>query len=585
VLADAKLLWAWNTRRPLPVKPCPPMKRVLIGATFTVFALGAGVVGALDGTTMYGANRLDQLARDIYAQCPLAHVPVPVGPPGVRPLGGGSALGGHSMMAGTQTISHQTRPLLRAEGCSSSGTAEGLVVALDGLSIVGASTTAGMCLDGLAHTPDRSVLVADASGQPATNCPGCLPGTNRYMLRDWREVLALVYAGLHHDGSRNCASDVRRSMVDTWANLFEGSCPSGSCPAGLHRAFRRGDLAAETEAFAMLLGLRPIPPIGSSPGAVAGPIDFCNAGAAPLFGGQSDFQDNDPIRRACPSDEQVCGRDGTLGLVTVIEVPSNLTTAEKYPTELCGIGQFRLLSPAIFGGPSICPDGMPKLFNKCFLPVINRPDGTFTAFCIARRFPKQGLGGQLIADGRVYNQWLLNANGTLRRDQNDRMVMGAFYRLHTTMTAAPGAQSCGLPSSAGQVACLTQASPCSLGFSERALPGAPAGASPLLVKWKLPTVTNIQNLFTTPDPADDYVLTYKVYLNTLIGFEHPRMQTAEFELARCFGRASLVAPIAANLGFVPMPGGAFCEDFNGNLCDVPSSVNACADNPPGLISP
>ena len=63
------------------------------------------------------------------------------------------------------------------------------------------------------------------------------------------------------------------------------------------------------------------------------------------------------------------------------------------------------------------------------------------------------------------------------------------------------------------------------------------------------------------------------------------MQIAEFELARCFGRASLVAPIAANLGFVPLPGGAFCEDFNGNVCDVPSSVNACADDPPGLISP
>src|SRR5688572_6974651 len=118
------------------------MRKTIVGATFVVFAAGASAVGALDNVALQGSDTLEQLTNDILAVCPGATMN------GITYRGGGSTTGGNAMIAGTQTVSPQSRALSAAEGCTSRDTSEGLVIALDGLSIVTASSTGGMCAGG-----------------------------------------------------------------------------------------------------------------------------------------------------------------------------------------------------------------------------------------------------------------------------------------------------------------------------------------------------------------------------------------------------------------------------------------------------
>jgi hypothetical protein len=570
------------------------MRKTIVGATFLVFAAGASAVGALDNVILQGSDTLERLTADVLAVCPGATMN------GISYRGGGSTAGGNAMVAGTQTVSPQSRALSTAEGChAGSGAgldAEGLIIALDGLSIVTASSTGGMCATGLAFSTGKTFPVTvggTVGGTPVVNCTGCDAGTNNYRLRSWKDVLGLIYAGIHYTTpavTKDCASDVRRSLANQWNSLFEGACPAGQCPAGLQRAFRRADLSGTTDTFAALVGLGSLPLAQTVPGATARPIDFCNAfGAGNLFGGGSDYLDNDPIRRNCATNEQVCGRLGNLGLVTVIEIPANGSVAQNFPTTLCGVGQFRFAQPAAFGFTGNCPNGQPRLFAKCFQPVLVGPDGvSFTSDCLPRRFPVQGIGGSTIPDGRGYNLTSRNADGSYRRDNLNRFITGAFFRLHTTATVAAGASICQRQTATDQIGCLTQANPCTIGFAGREAAGVVPGIVSLNVNGLPPTNTNIQNLVSTPtDATDDYVLSRKLWFNTIRGFEDPTLATGEYELAKCMGTTSKVTPIAEALGFVAVPGGVKCESFTDTSptgCAA-SASDSCTNNPPDLLSP
>ena len=194
-----------------------------------------------------------------------------------------------------------------------------------------------------------------------------MPGMCRWCLHhdpeNWTEVLGLIYAGLQRNSSKDCNGDLRRSLVASWASLFPSGCNAGC--TSLRRAWRSADLAPATQALLAALGLS-LPPPRGMPGAQPATIDLCNAyGAGPLFAGDADYLDRDPIHVNGATNEQVCGKDGHLGLVTAITVPSNLTQAEAYPAQLCGVGQFGFLQPAVFLPPP-CPNGWPPLFGKCF---------------------------------------------------------------------------------------------------------------------------------------------------------------------------------------------------------------------------
>ena len=561
------------------------MRRQFLVATCAsvLLVLCAGVATAKDNVALRGSDTLEQVTIDVLAACPAAVAK------GITYLGGGSSTGGNAMMLGAQTVSPQSRPLSSTEGCTASETSEGLVIGLDGLSILAGATNANACGGGLAFSTTKTIPVTTTAGAPAIDCTGCDADTNNYRLTDWRDVLALVYGGVHHTPVKNCASDVRRSLVANWANLFEGACPAGTCAGGLRRAYRRGDLSGTTDTFAALVGLGSMPLAKNVPGATAKVVDFCNAfGAGAIFGGDSDFLDNDPIRLKCEPNDQVCGRMGNLGLVTTIEVPANLTAAANYPTRLCGVGQFRFLTTAIFNGPGICANGMQALFNHCWQPVLVNPEipGGFTSDCLARRFPVQGFQPNGM-DGRAYNLYPRMPDGLYRRDSLGRFITGAYYRVHSTATIAAGASTCRFNSATDQIGCLSQANPCSIGFAGREGTSVVPGIVGLRVNGLEPTRANIENLVLTASTADDYPLSRKLYFNTIQGFENPLRQTGEYELAKCMGRSSLVNTVMTNRGFVPVPGGVVCEDFRGDSCATgtgPSAVNACTNNPADLLS-
>jgi hypothetical protein len=568
------------------------MRKTIVGATFVVFAAGASAVGALDNVALQGSDTLEQLTNQVLAVCPGATMN------GISYRGGGSTTGGNAMIAGTQTVSPQSRALTPAEGCHAQGNngldSEGLVIALDGLSILTASSTGGMCAGGLAFSTGKTFPVTvggTVGGTPVVNCTGCDAGTNNYRLRSWKDVIGLIFAGIHYTTpvTKDCASDVRRSLANQWNSLFEGACPGGQCPTGLQRAFRRADLSGTTDTFASLVGLSSLPLAQTVPGATARVIDFCNAfGAGPIFGGGSDYLDNDPIRRNCAANEQVCGRLGNLGLVTVVEIPANLSVAQNFPTQLCGVGQFRFVQPALFGFTGNCPNGQPRLFAKCFQPVLVGPDGvSFTSDCLPRRFPVQGIGGSTIPDGRGYNLTARNADGSYRRDNLNRFITGAFFRLHTTATVAAGASTCQRTSATDQIGCLTQANPCTIGFAGREGAGVVPGITALTVNNLAPSDGNIQNLVLTGSTADDYPLSRKLWFNSIRGFEDPTLATGEYELAKCMGKSASLAGIATGLGFVPVPGGVRCESFTDTSptgCAA-SASDSCLNNPPDLLSP
>jgi hypothetical protein len=571
-----------------------------MSAAFLLFGGGAAAVGALDNMALKGSDTLEKVTTDVLAACPAATAA------GTSYLGTGSTAGENAMTAGTQTVAPMSRFLNPTVGVCNGApsgtpgfvagaggvTAEGLVIGLDGVSIVAGAANATACGGALAYTTAHSFPVTDSTGAAVMNCSGCDPGTNTYHLTDWKDVLAIVYAGKTHamtGTTRDCANAVRSSLVNNWGSLFEGTCSGASCTQ-LKHAFRRADLSGTTDTFLGLVGLNSMPLASTVAGATAKQIDFCNANSAVLFGGNSDYLDNDPIRRPCDANEDACGKDGQRGLVTVIEVPGNLTNAQNYPTTQCQLGKFRLLKPSTNNSVTTCPNGGGLLLGKCFQPTIENTDGTFTADCLARKTPVQGIGGSGM-DGRAYNLASKNADGTYRKDTANRPVTGAFYRLYTAHTVVSGAGVCLQDDSTDQIGCVARGNGCAVGYAGReAEVLAPTGSVvALTVNNKAPTQANIEALVTTPtNTSDDYPLARKLFFSTVVGFEN--VTGGELELAKCFASNATMTPIITARGFIPVPGGIICQDFNetqanptgGTGCGQATRTDACTNNPAGI---
>jgi hypothetical protein len=576
------------------------MRRLIImGATFLMVCGSAATVGALDNIGLKGSDTLERVANDVLAACPAATAA------NITYLGTGSGAGESAMAAGSQTVAPMSRFLNPIQGVcdgppsgtpgfvagAGGKTAEGLVIGLDGVSIVAASGV-NTCGGALAFDGTRSFAVTDATGAPVNDCSGCTAGTNIYKIQDWKDVLALVYSGKTHamsGSTRSCGGPERRSLVDNWGNLFQGACNGATCTQ-LRRAFRRADQSGTTDTFLGLVGLNSMPLANTTAGSSPKQIDFCNFNSATGFGGDSDYADNDPLRRTCDANEEACGRDGKLGLVTVVEVPGNLTNAQNYPSTLCSFGKFRLLKPSVNNSITTCPNGSGLLLGKCFQPTIENADGTFTADCLARKTPVQGIGGAGM-DGRAYNLASKNADGTYRKDTRNRPVVGSFFRMHTTKVINGTVPVCLADDSTEQIGCLSRADGCALGYAGREAANiTPAGSvAALSVNNMAPTQANIEALVTTPtDTSDDYPLARKLFFDTVVGFEN--LAGGELELAKCFAKDSVMTPIITGRGFIAVPGGIFCQDFNETQanptgatgCGQATRTDACTNNPAGI---
>jgi len=496
-------------------------------AAFTALALAAPVAHAIE---LKGSDTLELMTQQVLANCP--------GTSTITYIGGGSSAGEQALLVGTQEIAPMSRFLANQRTCqfSTPQTAQGYAHSLDGLAIVRDENSIVAC-DGVAFT--GSIAVTDQNNVSGLQCPGCTDGS--YALADWRDVLRLIYAGVHHDGSKDCASDVRYSLVNDWDNFFEGECASETC-VNLRHAWRRADLSGTTDTFLSLLNL---PAITTTP--------FCNG---------KDLEDKDPIRRTCVGNEEVCNSSKSLGLVLPVFVPEALDTGLVYNANTCSTGVFTFeLAPF---GELKCPNTTSTLFGKCLTPR----DAAGHAGCLNKSFnvPAFSPSG---ADGRAYNLVLRNADGTIAVDASNRQLKGSFYRIHTTKTVSTPADTCTKQSATLQIGCLVQADACTIGFAGREAADLIPDATSLRVNGILPTNANVRLLLTDPTNPGVYPLARLLYLNTMKGFAS-LTDPAQAALAACFQNRTVVDAAAQAAGFItlddtgttPIP----LVDFNESAC-------------------
>jgi hypothetical protein len=676
------------------------MRKTTMFASFLALSAGAAGVGAYDAVPeMKGSDTLNQITDALILACP--------GATGVLYQGTGSGNGQTNITAGAQSIAPMSRAL-NSSACAGAhaqqADSEGLVFALDGLSLIGETSSA-----------------CNAAGQ-GLEINEAATGNDQ-----WRHTLRLIYAGMDLSAGNNillrdCNSEARQTLVSNWSNIFEGDCTNctDSQPSynganaldrwdtanaivepGLRHAFRRDEESGTTDVFLTLLNLPTTNFAVNAPSGITGPTAaayrrlansvFCNVrrptdnvntivtgcqdrnpsgtvNAAvsctglgpiaeingstntvhmPLTGAGSprirtayfpEFQDQDPIRRECAGRndgptaggdplnrpaEQVCNRDGMLGLVLPINPPpvDAVQSPTPYPNLPCDPGLFAP-APSLetaTGAGLRCPNGdLPVGTDppKCNVPA--RLVGGVNNFeCLNSRSNRPTLGiadtansvAIANADGRAYNLQLRRPNGsfaTINRPNPDAPtaasieanIVGAFYRIHSTRSmAATGAGACTRVDATSQLGCLAVASDCSISYAglEGVTQSAPDAVG-LRLNNVLPNTANIQCL-VSGGGCTLYPLSRKLYVNSTRGFEDPilaaleppvglasgngALPDSEQELVKCF--AAIPDTTVTQFGFIPLPGDPFCEDFNEQtVCGAASNVNACANNPAGI---
>jgi hypothetical protein len=177
---------------------------------------------------------------------------------------------------------------------------------------------------------------------------------------------------------------------------------------------------------------------------------------------------------------------------------------------------------------------------------------------------------------------------------------GAFVRNHQVQTIPANLGGCQQSDATDQIGCFVHADRCSIGFAgdggstwgERHPGGVVASDNgAMLVNKVEPSAFTVSLL---GDGPDEYPLSRKLYLNSLIGFAHFSVTPDELALARFESNPSVtptsINTILANDGFFSLGSSSltgqdtpFCEDFNQTLvCGTPGNDNACFRSPAGI---
>ena len=420
----------------------------------------------------------------------------------------------------------------------------------------------------------RSFELRELNGVPGMQ-PAGLPdidadGRPEFHLDEWYRLLGVVYGGHDLDGDgladgtpAACNTDARRTLVEFWANITRKSCQDRRC-LKLHHAFRKGDSEEGTELFRR----------------VAGVAAFCNG---------TDLEDNDPIRRPCKDDEEVCGPDGTLGLVVPVRVPAKgggLTGGAIYPQATCttwstaaapGLTDANCLLDDADAGADNGRCRVPRSASgfACLQPKGNDLNGNGTSDIVE-------LFASTDFDGRAFNQVLRQNGGTGPCGSAGCVIaQGSFYRIHTTKTpiVAGDADTCRRDEgSTQQIGCLAQADPCSVGYAElEAL--SVSGATNLKVGNIRPTSDNIRCNEARYEAGAcnlPYPLKSDVYINRL-----GDVSGEEATLLACLQNRSLTDPILTARGFVAFsstPGDSTASAHQDQTC-----TTSCAFLPDGSV--
>jgi len=237
------------------------MRSTIATATFAALAAGTVGVGALDNIpNMVGSDTLDALTVAVINSCKAGGECL-----GLNYLGTGSGNGQAALANNSQSVAPMSRPL-NSGVCSNAGrvTAEGIVVALDALSIAG--NPANVCASGIDYTGTTAGATSN----------------------DWRNVLRQIYTGMPTGSNniltRDCNNAARVALLNDWDAIFRGACTGKDCntdshpsagtaaspPAqrydinnaivepGLRHAFRRDEESGTTDVFLTLLNLNTI---------------------------------------------------------------------------------------------------------------------------------------------------------------------------------------------------------------------------------------------------------------------------------------------------------------------------------------
>jgi hypothetical protein len=470
------------------------MKKALTATL--VLGLSASASAQLLGSdTMF--EMINDPVSGILANCP--------GAAGLTYGGTGSGAGETAMRNDAQEVSPMSR-FLNPAAANTCRTAQSgcFLTSLDALSILSNANNT----DGLPGTGG----VCDTLNYGKTLPSG-------YVVDDWRTALRLVYGGnatqvINYNAcavdaaprilaGKDCAGAVRAELINNWGNLFQNNCNDGDCTQ-LKHAFRRDDVSGSTDVFLEALAL---PPIASTP--------FCNG---------TEIQDLDPVRRTCDGNgrnqfdgEQVCARDGTLGVVLPLVIPQ--AAQDPYLTTLSGPAVSRdgpgadcvtaweaaeiapLCSTSALGGtfqrianpPGIttCPVGA-VVGGTCLWPKkTGSASGQGFSCTVGKNNLPASITGQ---DARAWNLFPRRENGnpiTYVRGTSNRIMSSAYYRLHMTSQLAAGdrpavvvgtttrTQGCMFADSTEQIGCLVEASPCSIGYAgnSAASPNAECGSA------------------------------------------------------------------------------------------------------------
>jgi hypothetical protein len=226
------------------------MKRALVAATFLLMGAGAAGVGADVGTTgnMKGSDTLFDFTSGMLLNCPGTVPPY---------TGTGSANGQAAMIRGTQAIAPMSS-FLNGDACAGAGgvpeagipdasptQAQGLVIGLDGVSILGAENTfgaygVGVCENGIVNGAcDPTFETNTGAAFDTTIALDASCGGGTYTLTGWRDLLRILLAGFDHSpaasgtdaqawGARDCNSCVRQTIANHYANFFESQCSAQS---------------------------------------------------------------------------------------------------------------------------------------------------------------------------------------------------------------------------------------------------------------------------------------------------------------------------------------------------------------------
>jgi hypothetical protein len=536
----------------------------------------AAILLAMGGSA-YQAHALDLAGSDTLEDLTIALINSGSCGSGLNYVDGGSGKGETALLSGgTQQIAPMSRKINATTNATCNATGEGMFFAMDAISVVVDSAQTEQCGSGThIHAARGDAFSADGTTRVVPT-PVSGPPTLTYsdMGTDWASKLYALYSGDGTGSNSACSTNATRvALAGNYKSLFPNSCAGGSghantCGAIKH-LYRRGDASGTTDLFKTLVGT------AATGTAIAA---FCNG---------TDQQDRDPIRRTCTADEQVCDTDGKLGLLLPIFSPEVGTANDLVNNAKCKDGKFKRLAGP-FNDTACCfraPDGTCKTKTvglKCIAPLTTGLTPCLNGNTSDDFGSNVPVGVTL--DPRVYNLHVRDntTTGALRsyRDQTD--ATSAYYRIHTTTGGihhaadSGSADLCRSTNNTEMIGCLVQSpnSGCSVGFGGYAAVDGPehAWAEPLALNAIDISSNHVQNFALQAvgqgllGDGAIYPLSRKLYLNTLVGFEHVT-DSNQLALAACF--ANISSSSLATQGFFQVP------TLNGNVGAAPVCESMC----------